>query len=71
MDSWVPKEIFDGSNMIMEYEKRKGEHHSRKMVEKGYDFADWASVSLLTLGPYCCTMKLSSTRLRPEPPIVL
>jgi hypothetical protein len=40
MDSWVPKENFDGSNMIMEYEKRKGEHHSRKMVEKGYDFAD-------------------------------
>jgi hypothetical protein len=27
--------------MIMEYETRKGEHHSKKVVEQGYDFADW------------------------------
>jgi hypothetical protein len=32
MDSWVPKENFDGTNMIWEHEKRKGEHHSKKIV---------------------------------------
>jgi hypothetical protein len=36
------KKNFDGTDMIQDYEKRKGEHHSKKMVDPGYDFADWS-----------------------------
>ena len=42
MNSWIPKENFDGTGMIFNYEKKKEEHHPRLANKAGYDFADWS-----------------------------